>query len=53
MKDYFECECRGKITAKGKGEVEMYFVNGARTELSVSLERTENTLQWGKIEISP
>ena len=27
VKDQFTCEHRGKITAKGKGEVDMYFVN--------------------------
>lgn len=27
IKAYFECEHRGKINAKGKGEVDMYFVN--------------------------
>ncbi len=28
VKDIFECEHRGKISAKGKGMVDMYFVNG-------------------------
>jgi class 3 adenylate cyclase len=27
VKDEFQCEHRGKITAKGKGELDMYFVN--------------------------
>jgi class 3 adenylate cyclase len=26
VKDYFNCESRGKIAVKGKGEIEMYFV---------------------------
>ncbi len=26
IKDYFECEYRGKLNAKGKGEVDMYYV---------------------------
>ena len=26
IKDYFECEYRGRISAKGKGDLEMYFV---------------------------
>ena len=26
IKDYFECEHRGKLSAKGKGEMDMYFV---------------------------
>ncbi len=28
IKDHFQCEYRGKIEAKNKGEVEMYFVEG-------------------------
>jgi len=28
VKDHFDCEYRGKIEAKHKGEMEMYFVNG-------------------------
>ena len=28
VKDLFECEYRGKVAAKSKGEVDMYFVNG-------------------------
>ena len=27
VKDVFQCEYRGKINAKGKGEIDMYFVN--------------------------
>ncbi|MBK6834123.1 MAG: HD domain-containing protein [Bacteroidetes bacterium] len=27
VKDFFECEYRGKLAAKGKGEIDMYFVN--------------------------
>jgi adenylate cyclase len=27
VKDYFKCEYRGKIVAKNKGEIDMYFVN--------------------------
>jgi len=29
VKERFECEYRGKVHAKHKGQVEMYFVNGA------------------------
>jgi adenylate cyclase len=35
VKDFFECEFRGKVAAKNKGEIEMYFVNGIRRELSI------------------
>ena len=34
MKDFFVCEYRGKVSAKNKGEIEMYFVNSIRPELS-------------------
>ena len=30
IRDEFACEYRGKVTAKGKGEIDMYFVTGAR-----------------------
>lgn len=30
IRDEFECEYRGKINAKGKGQMDMYFVNGVR-----------------------
>ena len=32
IKDYFECEYRGKIKAKNKGEIDMYFVHGLKSE---------------------
>lgn len=34
IKDFFVCEYRGKVAAKNKGEIDMYFVNGIRPELS-------------------
>ncbi|NOY38212.1 MAG: HD domain-containing protein [Chlorobi bacterium] len=34
VKDYFNCEYRGKMPVKYKGEIDMYFVNGIRPELS-------------------
>jgi adenylate cyclase len=39
VKDAFECEPRGPIEAKGKGEVEMFFVNGGRVPGSSPAER--------------
>ena len=33
VKDFFECEYRGKIPAKNKGEVDMYLVQGLRHEV--------------------
>jgi class 3 adenylate cyclase len=34
VKDYFECEYRGKIEVKGKGEIDMYFVNRLKPEFA-------------------
>ncbi len=34
VKDFFDCEYRGAVAAKNKGEIEMYFVNRIRPELS-------------------
>lgn len=35
IKEFFDCEYRGKIKAKNKGLIDMYFVNGIRAELSI------------------
>ncbi|MCC6691681.1 MAG: tetratricopeptide repeat protein [Bacteroidia bacterium] len=35
---FFDCTFRGKITAKNKGEIEMYFVERIKPRLSVNLE---------------
>ncbi len=37
IKDFFDCEYRGKIEVKNKGEIEMYFVNGLKNEYSKDL----------------
>ncbi|MEN3333597.1 MAG: adenylate cyclase [Blastocatellia bacterium] len=34
VKEFFDCEYRGAIAAKNKGEIEMYFVNRIKPELS-------------------
>jgi adenylate cyclase len=34
VRGFFVCEPRGLVEAKGKGEIEMYFVRGLRPELS-------------------
>ena len=34
VKDYFECSSRGKIKAKNKGEIEMYFVERLKPSFS-------------------
>jgi len=41
VKDFFKCEYRGKINAKGKGEVDMYFVDSIKAELSENGEGIE------------
>ncbi|MEQ8353695.1 MAG: GAF domain-containing protein [Leptospiraceae bacterium] len=38
VKDLFECEYRGKVQAKGKGELDMYFVHRIKPELSADEE---------------
>ncbi|HEY7544042.1 MAG TPA: adenylate/guanylate cyclase domain-containing protein [Blastocatellia bacterium] len=34
VKEFFECEHRGKVSAKNKGEIDMYFVKGIRPEFA-------------------
>lgn len=38
VKDFFICEYRGKVTAKNKGQIDMYFVCAIKPELSVDRE---------------
>jgi len=43
VKEWFECTHRGKIYAKNKGEIDMYFVEGLKPEFSVDGDgRTPN-----------
>lgn len=44
VKDFFNCEFRGKVAAKNKGEIEMYFVNGIRRERSVEGSEDPNEM---------
>ncbi len=46
IKDFFECEYRGKVNAKGKGEIDMYFVHGIKAELSENLEGIEPNFEF-------
>jgi len=39
VKGLFDCERRGKVAAKNKGEIEMFFVTGLKEELSVDGDR--------------
>ncbi len=34
IQKYFDCEYRGRLNAKGKGEIDMYFVNGIKEQHS-------------------
>jgi adenylate cyclase len=34
VKDFFVCQYRGRVAAKNKGEIDMYFVDGIRPELA-------------------
>ncbi len=34
VKEFFDCEFRGRVAAKHKGEIDMYFVNRIRPELT-------------------
>ncbi len=34
VQEYFDCEYRGKIPVKNKGDIDMYFVKGIKAELS-------------------
>ncbi|HNF15458.1 MAG TPA: adenylate/guanylate cyclase domain-containing protein [Leptospiraceae bacterium] len=44
IRDFFNCEYRGRIEAKNKGEISMYYVTGIKKELSVNGEgKTPNT----------
>lgn len=38
VKEFFDCEYRGKVKAKNKGYIDMYFVHRIRKELSVNGE---------------
>ncbi|MDF1546593.1 MAG: adenylate/guanylate cyclase domain-containing protein [Bacteroidales bacterium] len=35
IQEYFDCEYRGKIEAKNKGEIDMYFVHGLKPEFAI------------------
>jgi adenylate cyclase len=49
VKDFFDCEHRGQVQAKNKGEIDMYFLNGIRPEFSVNGEgRVPNADFLGK-----
>ncbi len=51
IKDYFECEYRGKMPAKYKGELDMYFVTGLKPEYAYNgLSHVPNALLTSKMQ---
>ena len=48
IKDYFDCEYRGKIQAKNKGEIDMFFVKSIKKEYSDNYKRTKPNLKLMK-----
>jgi len=51
VKDYFLCEYRGKLPVKYKGNIDMYYVNGLRPELSVNLKGIPNRRFFLKLQL--
>ncbi|MBI4645729.1 MAG: response regulator [Bacteroidia bacterium] len=49
IKNYFDCEYRGKVAAKNIGKIDMYFVNGLKTEFSVDGNRIEPNEKFNNI----
>jgi len=53
IKDYFECEYRGKIYAKNKGEIDMYFVHSIKAHLSIDGKGLEpNKTFWEYVNLN-
>ena len=52
VKDFFDCEFRGKVAAKNKGELEMYFVKGIRSEFSIDGAGHEPNEKFSKLYAS-
>ena len=49
IKDFFDTKYRGSISAKNKGEIEMYFVEGIKAGLSQNAEGRVPNLEFGKL----
>ena len=59
VKDFFHCTPRGKISAKNKGNIDMYFIDGIKPELSVDsagifpndtfMEMLTDSASWAKL----
>jgi adenylate cyclase len=44
VKEFFDCKYRGKVSAKNKGEIEMYFVEGLRVAQPMSVRQQVGTV---------
>lgn len=52
IKEFFVCEYRGKIKAKNKGLIDMYFVHGIKPELSIDGKGIEpNEKFWKYVDL--
>ena len=52
VKMFFECTHRGKVQAKNKGEIDMYFVEGIKLEMSKDGKgRVPNDLFWDYVDL--
>lgn len=52
IRDFFECEYRGKMPVKYKGEIDMYFVNGLKAEYcQADAPHLPNALMLRKIQV--
>jgi len=51
VKDFFECEHRGRILTKDKKEVDMYFVNGVLPSLLDDLTQSPPPAFWRRYQI--
>ncbi len=49
IKEYFDCEYRGKIEIKNRGKIDMYFVNGIKEEYAEDEARTIPNEKFRKI----
>ena len=52
VKTFFDCTHRGKVQAKNKGEIDMYFVEGIKLEMSkYGKGRVPNDLFWDYVDL--
>ncbi len=52
VEPYFDCVYRGKVAAKNKGHIDMYFVKGIKEELSIGGKKKEpNNAFWDYVNL--